>query len=281
MNTTNQTYPYTHAKPNINVTPLIDVLLVLLIIFMVVSPLKPARFLTKVPSPPDRDVDLKPNDKTLVVTIKTDRTLMLNSLADMGSVNDTSKLSATLSDLFQKRLLNHVYRDELHQSTAVDSLPGSVEGAGRNQRRGRRSGGFADRRPGLNSTKLITRWRRINALLLRRQVRSLGFIVVSAEPAEACVLLCGLRAVRTSFQRGQAGHDYQRDYQSHRMYGEPKPMRGPVLAFGNGYSEDNQSDVNRRDHCEDHDAYYQSNYIFITHLGNSFFRARVLSSSLV
>ena len=32
------------AKPNINVTPLIDVLLVMLIIFMVVSPLKPARF---------------------------------------------------------------------------------------------------------------------------------------------------------------------------------------------------------------------------------------------
>ena len=44
-----------YAKPNINVTPLIDVLLVLLIIFMVVSPLKPARFLTKVPSQPDRD----------------------------------------------------------------------------------------------------------------------------------------------------------------------------------------------------------------------------------
>ncbi len=36
-------------KPNINVTPLIDVLLVLLIIFMVVSPLKPANFKTKIP----------------------------------------------------------------------------------------------------------------------------------------------------------------------------------------------------------------------------------------
>jgi len=42
--------PEGQAQPHINVTPLIDVLLVLLIIFMVVSPLKPARFLTKVPA---------------------------------------------------------------------------------------------------------------------------------------------------------------------------------------------------------------------------------------
>ena len=38
--------------PNINVTPLIDVLLVLLIIFMVAAPLRPHRFLSKVPSMP-------------------------------------------------------------------------------------------------------------------------------------------------------------------------------------------------------------------------------------
>ena len=40
-------------KPNINVTPLIDVLLVLLIIFMVAAPLRPARFMAKLPAPPD------------------------------------------------------------------------------------------------------------------------------------------------------------------------------------------------------------------------------------
>jgi biopolymer transport protein ExbD len=101
------------AKPNINVTPLIDVLLVMLIIFMVVSPLKPARFLTKVPSKPDQDLRLIPNDKTLVVTINPDRTLMLNRLTGMGSVNDASPLSTTLVNLFAERLRNHSYRDEV------------------------------------------------------------------------------------------------------------------------------------------------------------------------
>jgi biopolymer transport protein ExbD len=111
------------AKPNINVTPLIDVLLVMLIIFMVLSPLKPARFLTKVPSEPDRNLRVEANIHTLLVTIKPDRTLMLNGLNDMGSVNDTSKLSATLLDLFEKRQQNHVYRDELRDR--ID-LPESV-----------------------------------------------------------------------------------------------------------------------------------------------------------
>jgi biopolymer transport protein ExbD len=101
------------AKPNINVTPLIDVLLVMLIIFMVVSPLKPTRFLTKTASKPEREQVLTPNDKTLVVTIKPDRTLMLNRQTDIGSVNELSKLTTTLYELFRERLKNETYRDEL------------------------------------------------------------------------------------------------------------------------------------------------------------------------
>ena len=111
--TPNLSLPNTLSKPHINVTPLIDVLLVLLIIFMVVSPLKPARFLAKVPEKPNADQPVIADIHTLVVTIKSDRTLMLNGLTDMGSVYDTSKLSATLADLFQQRLRNHAYRYEL------------------------------------------------------------------------------------------------------------------------------------------------------------------------
>ena len=114
----NRFVPVTHARPSINVTPLIDVLLVMLIIFMVAAPMKPSRFLAQVPSPPDvKQTDVLPPVDGLVVTIKSDRTLMLNGLTDMGSVYNTEKLSATLLDLFQKRLVNHAYRWDLRDRT--------------------------------------------------------------------------------------------------------------------------------------------------------------------
>ncbi|MGH9970923.1 MAG: biopolymer transporter ExbD [Pyrinomonadaceae bacterium] len=103
----------TDNKPHINVTPLIDVLLVLLIIFMVSVPLRPTRFAAKLPSEPDRSQDIPPNPWTLVVTIEPDRTLKLNSLTDMGTVDDTSKLSAALTKLFEERKQNHSYRYEM------------------------------------------------------------------------------------------------------------------------------------------------------------------------
>ncbi|MFN2499429.1 MAG: biopolymer transporter ExbD [Pyrinomonadaceae bacterium] len=103
------------AKPFINVTPLIDVLLVLLIIFMVAAPLKPHNFKVNLPSELTEDQKLLvANDKTLVVTIQPDRTLKLNGLTDyMGTVDDPAKLGDTLSVLFKERKNNHVYRDEM------------------------------------------------------------------------------------------------------------------------------------------------------------------------
>jgi biopolymer transport protein ExbD len=60
----------TEATPYINMTPLIDVLLVLLIIFMVISPQKPHRFEAKIPEkPPENQPDVQPDVLSLVVII--------------------------------------------------------------------------------------------------------------------------------------------------------------------------------------------------------------------
>jgi biopolymer transport protein ExbD len=106
-------------QPNINVTPLIDVLLVLLIIFMVITPLKPSRFEARLPAEPERDdPGLQPNIDMLVVTIEHDGSLRLNQVGDsMGSVNDTGKLSAKLATVFDERLKNHVYASEMQART--------------------------------------------------------------------------------------------------------------------------------------------------------------------
>src|SRR6266542_382731 len=56
------------APPNINVTPLIDVLLVLLIIFMVIQPQKEAKFESQIPQKPQdtKDSVVPPSDLLMV-----------------------------------------------------------------------------------------------------------------------------------------------------------------------------------------------------------------------
>lgn len=102
----------TTAEPNINVTPLIDVLLVLLIIFMVVTPLKPSRFQADIPTQRDPNEDLsqlKPNPLTLVVSIAPDLSIKLNQ-DNMGSVNDPSALAQRLVLVFAQRKDQRAYK---------------------------------------------------------------------------------------------------------------------------------------------------------------------------
>ena len=108
------------AAPNVNVTPLIDVLLVLLIIFMVLTPLKPHRFKALIPQPPDPNpADLPPPDM-LVVTIGKDLQLKLNQVTGMRSVADMSRLRTELVKVFQERKAAHAYRYSLQD---ISNLP--------------------------------------------------------------------------------------------------------------------------------------------------------------
>jgi biopolymer transport protein ExbD len=106
------------AKPNINVTPLIDVLLVLLIIFMVITPLKPSRFEAKVPAEPKnqpQDVNIKPNPLTLVVAINKDTKGITLNNEPYGDVSDTEKLNKKLAEIFRDRTNNAVFRENSNE----------------------------------------------------------------------------------------------------------------------------------------------------------------------
>jgi biopolymer transport protein ExbD len=120
------------AVPNINVTPLIDVLLVLLIIFMVITPSKPSRFEAKVPAEPkeeNKNVILKPNPNTLIVFVQRDGGKLRLNQDDIGDVSDTAPLTAKLEEVFKDRESRGVLREGTNEveKTVFIKAPKSVK----------------------------------------------------------------------------------------------------------------------------------------------------------
>ncbi|HEY6375494.1 MAG TPA: biopolymer transporter ExbD [Edaphobacter sp.] len=90
------------AMSDINVTPMIDVLLVLLIIFMVIVPVTPKGLDTLVPQPPKDPSHEQPNDRTIVVQV-----LSNGAGAPSYKINDTAfnrqDLEPKLAEIFGAR----------------------------------------------------------------------------------------------------------------------------------------------------------------------------------
>ena len=99
------------SKPHINVTPLIDVLLVLLIIFMVVTPMKPSVFEARIPSEPRDDRNVPPHPDTLLITVNRDASLTLNTENFGATIDDPGKLTIRLAEIFRSREANRSFEE--------------------------------------------------------------------------------------------------------------------------------------------------------------------------
>src|ERR1700747_2909427 len=86
-------------KSDINMTPMIDVLLVLIIIFMVITPLTPKGLEALVPQPPPPGTPPSQSDqRTVVVVIDKDHHMMINT-----EETDENRLGPRLAEIFKTR----------------------------------------------------------------------------------------------------------------------------------------------------------------------------------
>ncbi|GAB4361768.1 MAG: protein TolR [Bryobacter sp.] len=85
---------------DINMTPMIDVLLVLIIIFMVITPLTPKGLEARVPQPPPPNQPPPPpdQDRTVVIIVEADKKMKINQ-EDVLFEN----LGKRLEDIFKTR----------------------------------------------------------------------------------------------------------------------------------------------------------------------------------
>jgi len=86
-------------KSDINMTPMIDVLLVLIIIFMVITPLTPKGLEALVPQPPPPGQQPSAADqRTVVISINKDHSMLINA-----EPTDPSRLGPRLEEIFKTR----------------------------------------------------------------------------------------------------------------------------------------------------------------------------------
>src|SRR5690242_4994030 len=85
-------------KADINMTPMIDVLLVLIIIFMVITPLTPKGLEALVPQPPPPGQQSQSDTRTVVIVVNKDKSFMINQ-----EPTAEANLGTRLEEIFKTR----------------------------------------------------------------------------------------------------------------------------------------------------------------------------------
>ncbi|MGE5489109.1 MAG: ExbD/TolR family protein [bacterium] len=115
------------VKSDINMTPFIDILLVLLIIFMVIAPITPKGLETLVPQPSPPNAQPSAADlRTVVVSVNKDRSLLINQ----EPVTE-ERLGPRLEEIFKTRAERVVFvkgdpdLEYRYVATAIDIAKGA------------------------------------------------------------------------------------------------------------------------------------------------------------
>ena len=91
--------PGSGPRADINMTPMIDILLVLIIIFMVIAPVVPRGLETIIPQPPPPGQQQKESDlRTVVIVVNKDHSVMINQ-----EPVPREMLGSRLSEIFKTR----------------------------------------------------------------------------------------------------------------------------------------------------------------------------------
>ncbi|MDM7996051.1 MAG: biopolymer transporter ExbD [Acidobacteriota bacterium] len=91
-------------QSDINITPYIDILLVLLIIFMVAAPLKKHEHPVRVPQPAPATQPKNVKPDSIIVDMDLDRTIRLNQ-----QIITLDKLESTLTEVFSRRAVKNLF----------------------------------------------------------------------------------------------------------------------------------------------------------------------------
>jgi len=92
------------VSPNINITPYIDILLVMLIIFMVAAPLKNYDHPVRVPQPATSAPPQNVQVDSIIVEMDLDHTVRLNQ-----QIVTLQELEGTLSEVFERRAVKNLF----------------------------------------------------------------------------------------------------------------------------------------------------------------------------